>query len=206
MALRTENGERAFKERVRRGEIPGEPLSRPIQAKSDCSFEGSRPRFDFAKDKLCNFSHRRHFAAHRVTRPQAVITGKSLQRIIDTASQLARVTKSRLRFPAIACRASGAARWLSLVCSFSRRWRAAAAFFTSSVSASAANRGLRLFNLGEFRRRRKTFERGREDGVGVGGAAGRLIEIGKRQRRAQFEALGLLLLRDGDSGEERFFN
>ena len=46
---------------------------------------------------------------------------------------------------------------------------------------------LRLGDLGHFRGRRKAFERGREDGVGIGGAAGRLIELRQRERRAQFE-------------------
>ena len=41
--------------------------------------------------------------------------------------------------------------------------------------------------------------------MGVGGAAGRLIELGERQRRAQFEAARALLLRDGDGGQEGFF-
>ena len=61
---------------------------------------------------------------------------------------------------------------------------------------------LRLGDLRHFRRRRKAFERGREDGVGVGGAGGRLVELGERKRRAQFEAARSLLLRDGDGGLE----
>ena len=64
---------------------------------------------------------------------------------------------------------------------------------------------LRLGDLRHFRRRRKAFERGREDGVGFGGAAGRLIELGQRKRRAQFEAARALLLRDGDGGQESVF-
>ena len=64
---------------------------------------------------------------------------------------------------------------------------------------------LRLGDLGHFGRRRKAFERRREDGVGVGGAAGRLVELGERERRAQFEAARALLLRDGDGGQEGFF-
>ena len=52
---------------------------------------------------------------------------------------------------------------------------------------------------------RPLFERRREDGVGVGGAAGRLVELGERERRAQFEAARALLLRDGDGGQEGFF-
>jgi hypothetical protein len=42
-----------------------------------------------------------------------------------------------------------------------------------------------------------------ESGMGIGGAAGRLIKLGQRQRGAQFEALCLLLLRNGDCSEER---
>ena len=64
---------------------------------------------------------------------------------------------------------------------------------------------LRLRDLGHFRRRRKAFERRREDGVGFGGAAGRLIELGERERRAQFEAARALPLRDGDGRLESFF-
>ena len=64
---------------------------------------------------------------------------------------------------------------------------------------------LRLGDLRHFRRRRKAFERGREDGVRFGGAAGRLIELGERERGAQFKAARGLLLRDGDGGQEGFF-
>ena len=39
--------------------------------------------------------------------------------------------------------------------------------------------------------------------MGVGGATGRLIEVGQRQRRAQFEATRPLPLSDGDGGLER---
>ena len=205
MALRIENGERAFEERVRHGEIAGEPFSRAIQAKRDGGLEGNRPRFDFAQNKLCNFTHWRQFAAHIVTHPQAVVTGELLQRIIDTASQLACMTKSRLCFRRLhAARLEQRVGETCLQCQPPLTRRSSVFHFVSFSKRSELS--LRLFDLGKFRRRRKAFERGREDGVGVGGAAGRLIEIGKRQRRAQFEALGLLLLRDGDSGEERFFD
>ena len=40
--------------------------------------------------------------------------------------------------------------------------------------------------------------------MGIGGAAGRLIKLRQRERRAQLEAPRLLLLRDGDGGEECF--
>ena len=60
-------------------------------------------------------------------------------------------------------------------------------------------------NLRKLRRRRKPFQRRPERGVGVGVAASRAIELGERQRGAQLEAAGLLLLRDGDGGEEGGF-
>jgi len=41
--------------------------------------------------------------------------------------------------------------------------------------------------------------------VGVSGAGGRLVELGERKRRAQFEAARALPLRDGDSRLESFF-
>jgi hypothetical protein len=63
---------------------------------------------------------------------------------------------------------------------------------------------LRFRDLGEFRRRREAFERRREDGGRPGGAAARLIKLRQRQRRAQLEAPRLLLLRDGDGGEEGY--
>jgi hypothetical protein len=59
---------------------------------------------------------------------------------------------------------------------------------------------LRFRDLGKFRRRHKTFERGREHGMGIGGAVGVLIKRRQRQRRAQFKTPRLLLLRDGDGG------
>ena len=49
---------------------------------------------------------------------------------------------------------------------------------------------LRLSDLRHFGRRRETIERRREDGVGFGGAGGRLIEFGEGERGAQFEAPG----------------
>jgi hypothetical protein len=63
---------------------------------------------------------------------------------------------------------------------------------------------LRLSDLGHFRGRRKAIERRREDGVGFCGAAGRLVEFGQRQRRAQAPTAGALLPRDGDGALEGF--
>ena len=61
---------------------------------------------------------------------------------------------------------------------------------------------LRLGDLRELRRRRKACQRRPQDVVGVDRAARGLVELGEGQRGAQLEAAGLLLLRDGDGGEE----
>src|ERR1700722_18454168 len=63
---------------------------------------------------------------------------------------------------------------------------------------------LRFSNLKHLRRRRKAFERSREDGVGIHGASGRLIELGERQRRAQTPTSCALLLRYLERGLESF--
>ena len=64
---------------------------------------------------------------------------------------------------------------------------------------------LRLCDLGHLRGRREAFERGAEDGVSFDGAAGRLVELGERERGAEFEASRLLRSRDCDGGEESGF-
>src|SRR5271156_1874970 len=64
---------------------------------------------------------------------------------------------------------------------------------------------LRLGNRWKLRRRRKAFQRWTENVVGVDRAARGLVELGQRQRGAQLEAAGLLLLRDCDGGEEGGF-
>jgi hypothetical protein len=64
---------------------------------------------------------------------------------------------------------------------------------------------LRLRDLGHLRRRRKAFERLREHGVGLRRAGGRLVELGERQSRLQYEASRFLRLRDLDGGEEGLF-
>ena len=78
-------------------------------------------------------------------------------------------------------------------------------FYPSSPPAPDLQQRLRLTDLRHFGRRRKAFERGREDGVGFGGSRTRLIELGERQRRAQFKTASALLLCDGDGGQESFF-
>ena len=59
---------------------------------------------------------------------------------------------------------------------------------------------LRLRNLRHFRGRRKAFERGREDGLRVVPAAGRLVKLGERERGQQRIAARALPVGDGDGG------
>jgi hypothetical protein len=65
---------------------------------------------------------------------------------------------------------------------------------------------LRLSDLGHLVGRRETFERGFENSVRLGGAAGRLVELGKRESGAQAEAARALLARDGKRGSEGFLS
>ena len=60
-----------------------------------------------------------------------------------------------------------------LAASYYRRLRTRSRGPTLSAESSASASA----DLRHFRRRRKAFERGREDGVGVGGAGGRLVEL-----------------------------
>jgi hypothetical protein len=53
--------------------------------------------------------------------------------------------------------------------------------------------------------KRKAFKRGAEHGVGFDRAAGGLVEPRERERGAELEAAGFLLLRDSDGGEEGLF-
>ena len=81
------------------------------------------------------------------------------------------------------------------------RCRCATCADTPSVAASAISspcaRRSRAFPASA----KKKARRGREDGVGVGGAAGRLIELCERERREQFVAPRAPLLGDGYCGQ-----
>jgi DNA-binding helix-hairpin-helix protein with protein kinase domain len=59
---------------------------------------------------------------------------------------------------------------------------------------------LRLSDLRHLRRRREAFERGRKDGVRLGRTAGRLVQLGQRERGKQFITARTLLLSDRDCG------
>jgi hypothetical protein len=65
---------------------------------------------------------------------------------------------------------------------------------------------LPLGDLGHLWGRRKAFEGGGENSVGVGRAAGRLVELGEGKRRQQFIAPRALFPRDGDGGAISFLS
>ena len=75
----------------------------------------------------------------------------------------------------------------------------------TSPACAAREQRLRLGDHRHLRRRRKAFERGREDSVCFDETAGRLIELGERKRREQLEAPGALLFRDSEGGFESVF-
>ena len=77
-----------------------------------------------------------------------------------------------------------------------------AVFIRASMHAGldSGQQRLRLSDLGHLRTRREAFQRGGENGVGVGSAAGRLIELGEGKRREQPIASRPLLFCDGDGG------
>ena len=64
----------------------------------------------------------------------------------------------------------------------------------------AIEQRLRLSDLWHFGRRRETFERGPEDGLGFDETAGRMVELGEGKGREKFVAACALSLRDGDRG------
>ena len=81
----------------------------------------------------------------------------------------------------------------------------ATAALTSSVPSSRREQRLRLRDLGHFRRRRKAFERGREDVVGVergGRSIDKSLASASAARNSKLRAP--CCLRDGDGGQERF--
>jgi hypothetical protein len=58
-------------------------------------------------------------------------------------------------------------------------------------------KGLRLGEFGELLGQREALDRGRQHGVRIGVAIGRVIQLRERHRGAQFEAARFLRLRDG---------
>ena len=78
------------------------------------------------------------------------------------------------------------------------------AFISEAGLRQSREKRLSFRDLGHFRRRSESFNRGGANGLPFDGAAGRLVEPRQRQRCAQFETARTLLLRDRDSGQKRF--
>ena len=83
-------------------------------------------------------------------------------------------------------------------------WEREVAFNPQAALRQTLHQRHCLGDLGDFLRRRKAFERRREDGVGVDLAGRRLIELGKLQRGLQAEAACALFSGDCDGGEMSF--
>jgi hypothetical protein len=89
--------------------------------------------------------------------------------------------------------------------SSSNSTRVSSTFLSDRRVRKLAEQPVCLSDLGHFGRRRKAFERRRENGVRFDGAARRLVELGECKRRAQTPATRALLSRDGDGALESFF-
>src|SRR6516225_8209342 len=70
----------------------------------------------------------------------------------------------------------------------------------TDLGAQRLEKGLRLGEFGELSGRREVLDRRRQHGVRIGVATGRVIKLRQRQCGAQFEAEGLLRLRNCDRG------
>ena len=168
-----------------------DPCLARIRFRRDVGEEGCRLRF-----------HCRKVASHIAAGPKAIIRRQSLEGVVARRG-LARSCKSLCRLrraKAARCDERGAVGGLQL-----RHSLPPCGFDLDLVRRrKRREQRLRLCDLGHFRGRRKAFERRREDDVGIERAAGRLVELRKRERRAQFKTPRCLPLRDGDSGLESF--
>ena len=159
----------------------------------DAGFRRIGPRLDVAEERRSMRPHRWQLASHVAAAPQTVIGRQSFGRILVAGRRLAGSGEGFRRF-----RRAGTARRDQRVAIGHLQLRQSlpmrGVHFDLVGRRERSQQRLRLGDLWHFRRRRKAFERGRENGVGVGGAAGRLIELGQRERRAQFVAARALLL------------
>jgi hypothetical protein len=176
--FRIKHRERAFEIGARGGKISAEPVGIATEANCRASLGRARPRRDLAQHDVGDFPRRLQFAAHEAIRPEAEENGKGLGWIFDTGGQLAGAGESGFGF-----RRAVAAR-------MQHRLAVAGLQFQSAFPSRGGvlhligfcerrEQRLRLFDLRELRRRRKTFQHRREHGMGVRGAIGRLVELGQ---------------------------
>ena len=130
-------------------------------------------------EKSCRLRpHRRQFAPRVAAGPQAKVGRQALRRVLRAERRLAGSLERFRRF-----RRAEASRGDERVAVGHLQLRHAMALRGLRLNlVGFRQRGqqrLRLGDLRHFGRRRKAFERRREHGVGVGGTAGRLIELGQ---------------------------
>ena len=192
-ALRVAGLERPLAMDPRLEEIAGLVAGQGEAAAGDAGFHDPTRLLRFFQEARLELPRRPQFASQEAERPLKVRRREAVRKVVGLGGEFRRAREGGLGFlggeplgphhrlavgrlqmqPPLALRFCG----LDLVRLRQRR-----------------EQRLRLGDLGHFRRRRKAFERGREDGVGIGGAGGRLVELGERKRRAQVEAARALLL------------
>ena len=189
-----EQGQRALQMIARFTILSGEPTRRPCYTVRDTGFGRIGSRLDVAQECRRVLPHRGQLAPNQAADPQAVVGRQPFRRVLVACRRLAGSGERFRRF-----RRPVAARGDERVAVGDVQLRQSlpmrGVHFDLVGRRECSQQRLRLGDLGHFRRRRKAFERRREDGVGFGEAAGRLIEFGQRQRRAQFEAARTLLVR-----------
>ena len=204
VAAGLEQGERAFQFTQGFDKFAGEVVGHALDPMRDAGLARIGSRRDAGKEGCRMRSHRRELASHVATCPQAVIGRQSLGRVLVARGGLAGCCEGFRRFRRPI--AAGGDERVAVGHLQVRQSLPARRFGPDFIGLrQRRQKRLRLGDLRHFRRRRNAFQRGRENGVGFGGAAGRLIEVGERERRAQFETAGALLLRDGDGGQEGVF-
>ena len=184
--------------------ITGKPTREPGGAMGDAGFGRIGSRLDVVEEGFGVSPHLWQVASHGTAGPQPIVDRQSFGRVLVAKRPLAGSREGLGRF-----RRTNAARCdqrvavgdvQSLVLLTSRRIR-----LDLVRLHQRRQQRLRLGDFRHFWRRREAFERWREDGMGLNGAGGRLVEPGERKRRAQFEAARALLLGDGDGGQGSFF-
>jgi len=203
VALWDEVGQRTLEEGSRRSQVALTEQDLGQKAASCDGFRGAPTGLGFPQEGLSHFLRQGKFAAHgtpyalrvKGSEPRGGVFllprqfGEAGERgfgffCYKALSQQESLTVRRLQIQASLALPD---RGLDLLCLRKRREQC-----------------LRLGDLRHFQRRREASEGRREDGVGFGRAAGRLVELGERKRGAQPPTAGALLLCDGDGGLEGF--
>ncbi len=171
----------------------------------DARFRWPPQAIRFAQEALRRFSGRRHLAAKVSIPPTSVVGFERRLGVTPFWCKLADAREGGFRF--LRGVALGPQDGVAVAGLQFQALRSAGGLgFHALVRRERLEQRLSLGDLRKLRRRRKALQRRLENVVGVACAARGLIELGERQRGAQLEAAGLLLLRDGDGGEEGGFS